>query len=111
MKMYKFGNKCPLNSTVGLPGGSMVNNLPANLEDPGLIPRLGRSPGEGNGNPLQYSSLGNPTGREAWWATVHGVAKESAMTQQLNNTPPNSTIIILYDHFSFCLCRLLESQR
>ena len=40
-----------------------------------LIPRLGRSPGEGNGNPLQYSHLGNPMDRGAWWATVHGFAR------------------------------------
>ena len=43
--------------------------------DPGSIPGLGRSPGEGNGNPLQYSWLENPMDRGAWWATVHGVAK------------------------------------
>ena len=46
-----------------------------NLEDPGLIPGVGRSPGEGNGNPLQYSCLENPMDGGAWWATVHGVAK------------------------------------
>ena len=43
--------------------------------DVGSIPRLGRSPGEGNGNPLRYSCLENPTDRGAWWATVHGVTK------------------------------------
>ena len=43
--------------------------------DAGSIPGLGRSPGEGNGNPLQYSCLGNPIDRGAWWATVHGVTK------------------------------------
>ena len=43
--------------------------------DPGLIPGSGRSPGEGNSNPLQYSCLENPMDRGAWWATVHGVAK------------------------------------
>ena len=47
-----------------------------NAGDVGLIPRSGRSPGEGNGNPLQYSCLGNPVDRGAWGATVHGVAKE-----------------------------------
>ena len=52
----------------------LVKNLPANTEE-GLIPRSGRSPGEGNGNPLQYSCLGNPMDRGAWWATVHEVAK------------------------------------
>ena len=58
-----------------LPGSSAVKNPPANAGEMGSIPELGRSPGEGNGNPLQYSCLGNPMGREAWWATVHGVAK------------------------------------
>ena len=55
-----------------------VKNLPANAgdaRDTGLIPRLERFPGEGNGNLLQYSCLGNPMDRGAWWATVHGVAK------------------------------------
>ena len=56
-----------------------VKNPPANVEDirdVGLIPGSGRSPQEGNGNPLQYSCLGNPMDREASWATVHGVTKE-----------------------------------
>ena len=48
--------------------------------DPGFIPGLGRSPGEGNGNLLQYSCLGNPMDRGAWQATVHGAAKESDTT-------------------------------
>ena len=46
-----------------------------NVGDLGSIPGLGRSPGEGNGNPLQYSCLENPMDRGAWWAIVHGVAK------------------------------------
>ena len=56
----------------------MVKNPLANagdIRDMGLIPGLGRSPGEGTGNPLQYSCLENPMDREAWWVTVHGVAK------------------------------------
>ena len=60
------------------PGGSMVENLPANAEDSGAmgsIPWLRRSPGEGNGNPLQYSCLENSMDRAVWWATVHGVPK------------------------------------
>ena len=54
----------------------MVKNPPANVGDTGLIPGSGRSHGEGNGNPFQYSCLGNSTDRRAWWATVHGVTKE-----------------------------------
>ena len=52
-----------------------LKHLPAMRWDPGLIPGSGRSPGEGNGNPLQYSCLENPMDRGVWWAPVHGVAK------------------------------------
>ena len=61
-----------------LPGGLAIKDLPAKAEDPrdaGLTPRSGRCPGEGNGNPLQYSCLENPTDRGAWGTTVQGVAK------------------------------------
>ena len=51
----------------------------------GFSPESGRSPGDGNSNPLQYSCLGNPMDRGAWWVTVHGVTKESDKTEQLNN--------------------------
>ena len=61
-------------------GGLVVKNLHANVGDEGLIPGSGRSPGEGNGNPLQHSCLGNPMGRGAWQVTVHGVTKESDMS-------------------------------
>ena len=57
----------------------MVENPSANAGDAGLIPGSGRSPGEGNGSPLQYSCVENPMGKVAWWATVHGVAKGSDM--------------------------------
>ena len=63
--------------------GSVVNNPQAG--DVGLIPGSGRSPGEGNGNPPQYSCLGNPMDRGAWWATVHRVAKDSDTTWRLSN--------------------------
>ena len=56
-------------------GGSLVKNLPVNAGDVGLIPGSGRFPGGGNGNPLQYSYLGNPMDREAWQPTVQWVAK------------------------------------
>ena len=58
----------------------MVKNLPASAGDTGSIPGSGRSPGEGNGNLLQYSCLENPMERGARRAAVHGVAKESDMT-------------------------------
>ena len=60
----------------------MVKNLSINAKDLGLILGLGTSPGEGNGNPLQYSCLGNSMDRAAWKAIVHGVAKESDMTSE-----------------------------
>ena len=63
----------------------MVKNPLDNAGDAGSIPGSGRSPGEGNDNPLQYSSLGNPMDRGAWQAAVLGVAKESDMTELLNN--------------------------
>ena len=70
---------------LGFPGGSVVNNPPASAGDVGLIPGLGRSPGEKNGNPLQYSCLGNPMDREAWWASPWGhkrVGHDLATKQQ-----------------------------
>ena len=63
----------------------MVKILSANAGASSSIPESGRSPGGGSGNLLQYSHLGNPTNRGAWWATVSGVEKESDMTEQLNN--------------------------
>ena len=59
----------------GFPGGSEGKASACNAGDLGSIPGLGRSPGEGNGNPLQYSCLENPMDGGAWWARVHGVAK------------------------------------
>ena len=59
----------------GFPGGSDSKESTCNAGDPGLMPGLRRSPGEVNGNPLQYYCLKNPMVRGAWWATVHGVTK------------------------------------
>ena len=58
---------------MGFPDGSAGKESACSSGDLGLIPGSRRSPGEGNGNPLRYSCLGNPMAREAWWATVHGV--------------------------------------
>jgi len=60
---------------LGFPGDSVVKNLPASAGDVGLILGSGRSPGKGNGNPFQYSCLGNPMDRGTWQITVHGFAK------------------------------------
>ena len=62
------------------PDDSVVKNPSANAGDVGLIPGSRRSSGEGDGNLLQYSCLGNTMDRGTWWATVHGVAKESDTT-------------------------------
>ena len=60
---------------LGFPGGLDGKKSACNVGELGLIPESGRTPGEGNGNPLQSSSLGNPMDRRAWQTTVHGVAK------------------------------------
>ena len=60
---------------LGFLGVPLGNESTCNAGNPGSIPGWGRSPGEGNGNPLQYSCLENPMDRGAWWATVRGVAK------------------------------------
>ena len=60
---------------LGFPGGSVSKESACNSGDPGLIPGSGSSPGEGNGNPLQYSRLGNPMDRGAWQAIVLGVVR------------------------------------
>ena len=73
----------------------MVKNLPANAGGAGdvdSIPKLGRSPGEGNGDPLQYSCLRNPMDRGVWQATVHGVAK--SQTRLSNQTTTHKTVAI-----------------
>ena len=69
---------------MGLPRGSVEKNLPANKGDTGdmgSVPGSGRSPGEGNGSPLQYSCRENPMNRGAWWATVHGVPESQVQTE------------------------------
>ena len=71
---------------MGFPGGSEVKASACNAGDLGLIPGLGGSPGEGNGNPLQYSCLENPMAGGAWWATVHGVAKSQTRLSNLTFT-------------------------
>ena len=74
-----FNNfKMPLSIVKGFPGGSDGKESTSNVGDLGSIPGSGRSPGEGNGTPLQYSCLENPMDGGAWWATVQGVIKSLA---------------------------------
>ena len=68
---------------MGFPGGSVLKNPPVNTGDVGLIPGSGRSLREGNGNPLQYSCLGNPIDRGAWRATVHAKSSRSETDELL----------------------------
>ena len=75
---------------MGFPHSSVGKESACNAGDLGSIPGLGRSPGEGNGNLLQYSCLENPMGRGAWWATVHGVPR---VRHDLANRPPPHELI------------------
>ena len=75
MARFSQKNKKHLWQELGFPGGPAAKNQPANARDASSIPGSGRSPGEGNGNPLQYSCLGNPMDRGAWRAAVHGVTQ------------------------------------
>ena len=74
----------PANLPKGFPGGSDGKESTCECRNVGRIHGLGRTPGEGNGNPLKYSCMGNPMDREAGWVIVHGMAKESDMTWRLN---------------------------
>ena len=76
------------------PGGSDGKASVYNAGDLGLIPGLGRSPGEGNGNPLQYSCLENSMDRGAWWATVHGVAKSRTRLSDFTHSLTHSLTCI-----------------
>ena len=76
--------------SIGLPWWLSGKESACQVGDTGLILGSGRSPGERNGNPLQYSCLGNPMDRGAWWATVHGVEKESDTTSCL---PPHCLVL------------------
>ena len=72
-------------SSSGLPRWLSGKESACNAGDAHSVPGLGRSTGKGNGNPLQYSCLGNPMDRGAWWAIVRGVKKESDTTERLNS--------------------------
>ena len=73
--IINLSNACADQGIWGFPGSSADKQSTCNAGDLGLIPGWGRSPGEGNNNPLQYSCLGNPLDSQAWWATVHGITE------------------------------------
>ena len=93
-----------------LPRWPRVKNPPASAGGVGSIPGPGRSPGEGNGNPLQYCCLGNPMGRGAWWVYSSGGCKESDMTWLLNNSNSYVCVCVYIYIFRFfsIVCRLLQ---
>ena len=88
----------------GFPGGSEVKASSSNAGDPGSILGLGRSPGEGNGNPLQYPCLENLMDRGAWQATVHGGCKESDTTERLHFL---SFTLWIYHSFCFTISNFI----
>ena len=79
---FYFTDIVQVHTVQGFPGGSVVKKSPVNA---GFFLGWEKTPGEGNGNSLQYSCLENPRDREAWWATVHRVSKQSDTTWRLNN--------------------------
>ena len=84
---------CCLDWSLGFPYSSVGKESACNAGDLGSIPGCGRSPGEGNDNPLQYSCLGNPAARGAWRAIVPGVTKESDTTWRLYNSKAELTTL------------------
>ena len=89
----------------GFPGGSEGKTSACNARDPSSIPGSGRSPGEGNGNPLQYSCLENSMDKGAWWATVHGVTKSWT---RLSNFTFTFTLYIIFSLFHYMFLRKMD---
>ena len=83
---YVLGSGLPTLMRFVFPGGSGGKESACSAGDLGLIPGLGRSPGDGNGNPLQYSCLENCMDRGGWWATVPGVTKSQTRLSNFNTT-------------------------
>jgi len=85
----------PQEALRGFPAGDSGKNPAAsvgNIRDSDSTPGLGRSPGEGHGNPLQYSCLENPMDRGAWWATVHGITKSQTQLKQFSTQAPKEAL-------------------
>ena len=90
---------------MGFPGGLEVKASACNAGDLGSIPRLGRSPGEGNGNPLQYSCLENPMDGGTWWATVPGVAKSGTRLSDFTHSLTHSLVFKIETIRTYCIAQ------
>ena len=89
---------------MGFPDGSVVNNPPANAGVVGSIPKSGRSPLEDNGNPLQYSCLGNPMDRGIWWATIHNLVCSKRIGHDLATKLKQTMPLYIYIYiYIFCI--------
>ena len=88
----------------GLPGGSVTKNLPASARDPLRSLDQEDPPGEGNGNPLQYSWLRNPTDRGCWWAMVHGFAKSWTWLRDWRLGTPRKACVCTHACVCVCVC-------
>ena len=97
----------PINSG-GFPGGSAAQNPPANARDENLIPGSGKYPGGEHGNPLQYFCLGSPMNRGAWRAIVHGIAKESDMTEWLSTGPKWYKVVVYLLNTAQLFCEPID---
>ena len=91
---------------LGFPGGSDGKDSACKARDLGSIPGSGQSPGEGNGNPIQYSCLENPVDRGAWWATVHSVA-ELNTTEWLTHTSACLRLLMFLPARQFTMCIIM----
>ena len=114
----EYGGYTVVGFCLGFPGGSEVKVPACYLGDLGSVPGLGRFPGEGNGNPLQYSCLENPMDRGAWWATVHGVTKSQTQLSDFTFFSFVQRFVMfvviifrgLWQQFSWCWRCLSDSQ-
>ena len=97
-KKYNKTTNGHISFNCSFPGGSEVKVSACNVGDPGSIPGSGRSPGEGNLNPLQYSCLENPMAGGAWWATVHGVAKNQTWLSNFIFTFTFNLSLVQFNH-------------
>ena len=101
---WKEHRNC-LPKVLSFPGDSEVKASACNAGDLGSIPGLGRSPGEGNGNPLHYSCLENPMDRGAWWDILHGVAKSRTRLSDFTSLLKSPERNTFYLNLDFCPVR------